>query len=308
MRRNNYKFLDSAKLNQATLIDYENRLRKVALSIFEWVNLPESMDSWFIEKTLYLYGQCAFLYDDKLGYIATKCTSSGGLNIYDLPTKLNCYSYNYQVTKKLYTGLNNNDDECILVMNNFDLLPTINTIQLFAYRLYEAERTTDVNIKAQKTPVVLVVDEKQRLMMENLYNQYNGNQPFIFGDKNQMEDKTLKAIKTDAPYLIDKIQDYKKSVWNEALTFLGINNIPEEKKERLVQDEVDSNNELINLNLQSYLEPRKKACEQFNKKFNFTNTNQAIDVKVRSDLKNIIKNADNIFTSNYSINKEVNNG
>ena len=167
-------------------------------------------------------------------------------------------------------------------------------MELFALRLYEAERTAEVNIKAQKTPVLLLMDEKQRLTMENLYSQYEGNRPVIFGDKNSLGENVIKAINTQAPFIADKIIDYKKEIWNEALTFLGINNIMVDKKERLITDEANSNNELINLNLQSYLAPREEACRQFNEKFGFTGTDKEISVRVRSDLHNIIKNAQSI--------------
>lgn len=93
-------------------------------------------------------------------------------------------------------------------------------MELFALRLYEAERTADVNIKAQKTPVLLLIDEKQRLTMENIYSQYNGNKPVIFGDKNSLGENVIKAINTQAPFIADKIINYKKEIWNEALTFL----------------------------------------------------------------------------------------
>ena len=167
-------------------------------------------------------------------------------------------------------------------------------MELFALRLYEAEQTAMVNIKAQKTPVLLLMDEKQRLTMENLYSQYEGNRPVIFGDKNSLGENVIKAINTQAPFIADKIIDYKKEIWNEALTFLGINNIMVDKKERLITDEANSNNELINLNLQSYLAPRQEACRQFNEKFGFTGTDKEISVRVRSDLHNIIKNAQSI--------------
>ena len=173
---------------------------------------------------------------------------------------------------------------------------------LFAYRLYEAERTCDVNIKAMKTPVMIKVDENQRVMMENLYSQYDGNKPFIFGDKNQLENGLLQAIKTEAPFVADKIMDYKKEIWNEALCFLGINNLSVEKKERLVTSEVSTNNEVINLNLQSFLIPRKEACRQFNELFGLTGTDKEISVRLRSDLKNIIKQEDSIV-KDYDIDK-----
>ena len=298
-KRSNYKFTDSALVNDATYFDYLERLKKIALSMFEWVNLPSSMNARWIERTLYYNGQCALLKDKKYGFINTMCTGGGAINIYGLPTRLNCYSFEYQSLIKLYTGINPlltdkqrenmENNEAILVMNNWESVPTSATIELFAYRLYEAQRTADTNIIAQKTPIMVIVDEKQRLFMENLYNQYNGNQPFIFGDKDQLSIDSLKVIKTDAPFIADKITEYKKEIWNEALTFLGINNIMLEKKERLVEDEANSNNELINLNLQSYLAPRLEACRQFNEKFGLTGTDKEISVRVRSDLHNIIK-------------------
>ena len=304
--RNNYKFIDIAVLNNATFQDYLDRFTKVALSIFEWVNLPSSMNAMYLEKCLFFYGQCALLKDQNFGFINTKCCSNGKVNLYGYPTSLHCYSYEYQTNRRLYTGINTpiNDEytDCILVQNNWERIPTAGTMELFAYRLYEAERTCDVNIKAQKTPVLLLIDENQRLTMENLYNQYNGNRPVIFGDKNNLDSNKIQAISTEAPFVADKIMDYKKEIWNEALTFLGINNIMIDKKERLVTDEANSNNELINLNLQSYLAPRQEACKQFNEKFGFTNTDKKISVRVRSDLHNIIKNAESIVNDYEDIN------
>ena len=278
IRKNkNYQFTDSLIINNETYLDYLNRFKKIALSIFEWVNLPNSMDAIWLEKCLYYNGQCALLRDKNLGFINTNCCSNGDVNIYGLPTSLNCYSFSYSSNRKLYTGLIEGISdlqakqreyyECILVQNNWERIPTAGSMELFALRLYEAERACDVNIKAQKTPLMVLVDEKQRLTMQQLYSQYDGNVPFIFGDKNNLGIDKLKAINTEAPFVADKLMDYKKEIWNEALTFLGVNNIMIDKKERLITDEANSNNELINLNLQSYLAPRQKACKQFNEKF-----------------------------------------
>lgn len=297
---NNLQFLTSLELNDATFMDYLNRFKKVALSMFEWVNLPNSMDARYLERCLYFDGKASLLKDTNYGFINTRCSYNGNLNIYGLPTRLNCYSYEYNTTRTLYTGLDGLSDDrisyletsqAILCMNDWEMIPTAPTMELFAYRLYECERTCDTNIKAQKTPVLLVGNEKQKLLLQNIYNQYDGNQPVTFGDKEILDGIRLECLKTEAPFVADKIMIYKKQIWNEALTFLGINNIIEEKKERLVEDEANSNNELINLNLQSYLAPRKEACKQFNEKFRLTGTDKEIDVRLRSDLKNIIKQA-----------------
>ena len=297
IRAKDMKFLDSALMNSETYFDYVERFKKICLSMFEWVNLPESMNARYLEECLYYKGQASLLKDELYGFINTQCASNGYLNIYGLPTSLNCYSYQYNSIRNLYTGLDGREDkDCVLVMNNWQRIPTASTIELFCQRLAEAEMTAQVNIKAQKTPVLIVVDENQRLMMENLYSQYDGNRPFIFGDKNQVGDGVVKSISTGAEFIADKIMDYKKQIWNEALQFLGINTLQTEKKERLITDEASSNNELINLNLQSMLIPRQEACKQFNKLFGLEGTDKEISVRVRSDLFNIIKQEESVIT------------
>lgn len=307
------EFTDTALLNNETYYDYLERFKKIALSIFEWVNLPPSMNAEYLERCLYYEGQATLLKDKNYGFINTRCCSNGKINIYGFPTNLNCYSYGYASSRKLFTGLNPQlteaqkeymqYNECILVRNNWERIPTAGTMELFAMRLCEAERTIDVNIKAQKTPVLILLNEKQRLTMENIYNQYDGNKPVIFGDKDNLSSEQIKSIKTEAPFVADKVMEYKKEIFNEALTFLGVNNIMVEKKERLISDEANSNNELINLNLQSYLAPRLEACKQFNEKYGLTGTDKEISVRVRSDLHNIIKNAQSIV-NDY---KEIDN-
>ena len=223
--RHNYQFVDNLLVNDTTFIDYLERFKKVALSVFEWVNLPKSMNAMWLEKCLYYHGQASLLKDKTYGFINTNCCANGDLNIYGLPVNLNCYSFGYDSNRNLYTGLieglteaqkeQREFYECILVQNNWDRTPTAGSMELFALRLYEAERTADVNIKSQKTPVLLLVDEKQRLTMENLYSQYDGNKPFIFGDKQNLNPDSLRSIKTEAPFIADKIIDYKKEIWNE---------------------------------------------------------------------------------------------
>lgn len=310
----NQKFKDSLLLNDETYMDYLNRFRRIALSMFEWVNLPKTMNSRYLEECLFYNGQASLLYDKKYGFINTKCAGNGYVNIYGLPSKLHCFSYSFQTDRDLYVGLNDfneskEDEECILVLNNWERVPTAGSMELFAYRLYLAQRTCDVNISSQRYPIMVVGDEKQRLMLENLYSQYDGNQPFIFGNKNQLTGEEMKVLNTSAPYVVDKITEYKKEIFNEALTYLGINNVSVKKKERLTESESNENTELVNLNLQSMLAPRLEACRQFNEKFGLTGTDKEISVRVRSDLENIIKREQSIvsdYLDNGQIDKKEN--
>lgn len=292
-------FRDAILMNNQTYIDYLERMKKICLSMFEWQNLPESMNARFLEMCLYYNGQAALLYDDMMGYINTMACDGGYINIYGLPTEVQCYSYRFNQRRSLYmtdTG-EEKGKECILVMNNYERVPTAATISLFAYRLAEAQRTADVNIKAQRTPVLITTDQKQFFTLKKMYEEYDGNTPAIFADKNVISPDALKAIKTDAPFIVNDIMEYKLKIWDEFLTFMGLNNLAE-KKERFVTSEVDSNNEVINLNLQALLIPRKDACKQFNEKYGLMGKN-AIDVKVRSDLYNLVKEFESV-TSEYN--------
>lgn len=296
------EFRDAVIMNDATYMDYLNRMRRIALSMFEWVNLPKTMNARYLEQCLYYNGQAAFLYDSDYGFINTQAVDSGYVNIYGLPTKVNCFSFRFNTMRELYVPDSNlpAEEECILVMNNYDRVPTSTTLCLYAERLTEAQRTADINIKAQRTPILIPVDQKQYFTMKKMYEEYDGNTPAIFADKNLINSDALKAIKTDAPFIANDIALYKREIWNEMLTTLGISNLSE-KRERLISQEADSNNELINMNMEAMLIPRKQACKEFNDKFGLTGS-RAIDVKLRSDLYNIIKENESII-SDYEIEK-----
>ena len=190
------------------------------MTLFEWSGLPDSMDSRFLEKVLYENGLACFCYDDSLGWLSLRCLPSDYLNVYDLANRYKAYGTGYEKTFE--------KDSIVLVRNNLDEIPTINTIHLFAMRLFEAERSIEVNVKAQKTPVLIKCSDKQRLTLKNVYAKYDGNEPVIFGDKD-LDVEEFTVLKTDAPFIADKLTEYKRNIWSEALSFLGVNNTPAEK-------------------------------------------------------------------------------
>jgi hypothetical protein len=270
----------SAELNNKTYIDYYNRLMELALNVFEWENLPPSVDERFLELTLYEMGYCLYFNDEIIGNLALTCTIGGQLDVYRIPVLRRAYAVNG------YNKMCSTKDS-VLIFNNYLHTPTQLTIELFARRLYEIERAIDVNVKAQKTPTLILSSEQQRLTMQNLYMQYDGNKPFIFGDKN-MDIEGIKSLKTDAPFVADKLEILKHQIWNEALTFCGIENSNQDKKERLVSDEVGSNYGNIEAQRNVMLNARKQAVKKINAIFG---TN--IDVHFRSNLATIV-NVDNV--------------
>lgn len=265
-------------INNLTYIDYLNRLKLIATSLFSWKNLDENAGfgaSRFLEQVLYENGRACFVKDKEKGYLALKVNPSDKLNVYNLPEKVLAWSLGYN---KEYLF-----DDIIYIMNNELEIPTSNTINLFAYRLYETERTIDTNLIAQKTPVLIEGDTKTILTLKNVYMQYSGNTPFIFGNKQFDISNKLNVLKTDAPYLIDKLEDHKHEIWNEALTFLGINNANTDKKERLITSEVESNDDLINYYLNCFYKTRKDACDRINKKYGLN-----IEISLNKDVLDLL--------------------
>lgn len=263
---------ESAIMNSKTYLQYYNRLVDLAISMFEWKNLPESVDPRFIEWCLFHDGMCVFFRDDVMGELALQCMIGGKLDVYRIPIERTAYASN-GYRKKL------DNTNSVIIYNNELHTNSLLDVEQYALRLYETERTIDVNLHAQKTPVLIQCSENQRLTMRNLYMQYDGNVPFIFGDKN-LDLNSLKVMKTDAPFIADRLMQYKFQLWNEAMTYLGISNVNMHKKERLLNDEVTRNMGSTVAQRFTRLNARKQACAQINRMFGLE-----IDVDYREDVQ-----------------------
>lgn len=268
-RSGNRLFEESALLNNVTYMQYFNRLTELAISMFEWQNLPPSVDPRYIELHLFQNGSMVYFNDDVIGNLCLDCLPNGNFDVYGNPVLRRAYSSynNYQ--------RNLNEDNSVIIWNNYLRTNSITDIKMFSRRLYLLDRIIDVNANAQKTPVLVQGTEKQRLTLINLYKEYDGNAPFIFGDKN-LDLNALKSLNTGAPYVADKIYQLKTQIWNEALTYLGISNISIQKKERLITDEVTRNQGGTIASRYSRLQARRDAVVKINAMFG---TNISVDYR-----------------------------
>lgn len=258
-RRKHTLLNQSANLNNASFSYYYYRLMDLAISMFEWSNLPDSVDERFLELTLFRDGQAVYFNDVVMGNLALPCTLSGGFDVYGIPVRRRAYAVN---------GYNRQLDRSnsVIIYNNQLHINTEPTIWHFATRLWDLDRTIDVNAKAQKTPVLIKGSEQQQLTLQNLYEQYTGNQPVIYGD-NSLIAEGLQVLKTDSPFVADKLQELRNQIWNEAISFLGISNVMYQKKERMVTDEVMRQMGGTIASRNSRLEARRQAAEKINLMF-----------------------------------------
>ena len=286
--------------NNSTFVDYLDRLKLLSTSIFSWKNLDKVAGfgaEQFLEKALYDYGRACFIKDPEYGFMVLNVNPSDKLNIYKLPIRVQAWSIGY--TKQLPF------DDVVYIMNNNLQKPTVDTIRLIAYRLYETERTIDVNLMAQKTPILIQGDTKTILTLKQVYEQYSGNTPFIFGNKQFDLSNKLSAIKTDAPYIVDKLTEHKKDLMTEALNYLGIDNFFSDKKERLITAEAEGTEALTNFYLNCFYKTRQEAVDMINKKF-LSDSSDKIELSVnREEIARLKDELDKFTKERKSENGEI---
>lgn len=260
-KRKNNNFWSSLEENSNAYLYYLDRFTELSLAMFDWKNLPDTMDPRYLEMALFRDGKAVVFVDEAVGMLGLSVTLAGGFNAYGYPNRRRAISRYSSYQKELTPS------DSVLVYNNLMRTNTYPKIRWFADRLWNLDRIIDVNANAQKTPILVQCEENQRLTAENIYKEYDGNSPVIFGKKGLANEGIIQVLKTDSPYVADKIYELKCNIFNEALTFLGIPNSIVNKKERLIKDEVQRDLGGALASRYSRLGARQRACELINKMF-----------------------------------------
>ena len=253
------EFWQSGQMNNRLYAMYYDYLTELAISMFEWKNLPDSIDERYMELVLYSRGQAVFFKDEVMGFLCLENITQGKFDVYRVPMRRQAIAANGY--KKALT-----EENSVIIYNNYLRTNTMSAMRNYAELMWDLDQAIRVNAKAQKTPILINCDENERLTLQNLYMQYDGNQPVIYGTK-EIRGNMLQVLNTSAPYVGKDLYELKTKYWNEALTYLGISNINIQKKERLVADEVTR---MVGGTIASRyrrLEMRRKACEKINAMF-----------------------------------------
>lgn len=230
---------------------------------FKWSNLPKGIESRHIEKFLYEHGQVAFFFDEKLGYKCLPCSDTGMLNIYGDPLQFFVLSENGEGNTTL------NFDEMVRIQANDHCSPNIRKVKYYTEYINKIETTMSINLEQQKFPYVIPTTEKNRLTMKNIFEQFKEGIQAIFVDDRMSNggDLGIQVLRTDAPFLLHDLQKHKNETLNEMYSWLGINNTNQDKKERMLVDEVNVNNSYIQMNLENEFRLRELACSMINEKY-----------------------------------------
>lgn len=255
-------------LNDATYLSYMWRLYDLAISLFEWKNLPQGINERQLEWWLLRNGMAIMIYDEAIasdpeqrspdGFAVMQVALNGPFDIYNIPKKRTAYSMDPN-----YSNVQCDVTDSVICFNNYARVPTFLTLDLYAKQLWQADRTVYTNISQQKTPRIVKSSEKQRLSMQNLFAQTDGFMPVVWADKD-LDLTGVEVLDTVSFYVADKVQIVKHQIWNEALTFLGIENTNTDKKERMVSNEVMNNMGDVEAERFTRLNARKQFCAECN--------------------------------------------
>lgn len=248
---------------------YYQYLSTLAYQLFEWHNLPDTIDPRYLEMTIHQFGYVGFYKDDQLGYIATQGAVSGEVNHYLLPTRFNATSPTYQKNFPLFHYIDegnkttHGEEKGVVIWNNDYHFSSMPSIRMFSEDLAEIKEVIRTNQNAQKTPYILTANDNTRHSILNLYRKLEDNAPVIITHED-VNPETISVLNTNAPYVVDKLNTQKNAVWNEIMTYFGIKNANLEKRERMIVDEVESNNEQISSSGNIMLKSRLEACKLIN--------------------------------------------
>lgn len=266
------------KEEQRLLLIHLEHYRNIALNLYEWENLPEGMEGRHIESALLHHGQAFFYDNETLGFICLPCSNSGQMNVYGEPTKLLITGHGFNENRHITEG--------VRIINNPRVIPTDITLNYYCMKLAQIDSTINTNLIQQKVPFIFATSKENELTIKNLYAKMYAGEPAIFIDQtllNANGNLNIQSVSCEAPYLIDKLQQHRFEVEKELLTFLGINTTIE-KKERLLQDETNANNEQITLNVEIGLREREKACEEINQRYGLNVQVYAKDIDVKGGI------------------------
>lgn len=288
--------LSDKRATHAAYADYYHRLKNLATTMFKWNGLPDSVNERYLEWCLFVDGRAVFFEDPTKGFMCLKA-SLEGINFYDEPIKIRPIS-----PIKSFDAID--FDKCALIRNTPDMYPTFLTTLRYTEKLWDIDETINVNVKAQKTPVLILTDTKQKSTAQAVYQKYTGNTPVIYGMKGTFDPNSFMVLRTDAPFVAGQLQDIKITMYNEYLSFLGIG-MADFKRERRVTNEVEQFDQQANALANIGLSQRKKACEKINKLFGLN-----VSVRLATDTYMTVgeKYSNNASTISYVRSKATNEG
>lgn len=165
-------------------------------------------------------------------------------NIEDEPSVVNFV--NLRGAKFIPSTMQKVNVDCVIGWAHSSHAPICAFAKFYIERICDVEETIGMNLFVHKMPRLIVCSPEDKARVQDLMEAIERGEKKLFLDADDVQAiKNVLEAGGSTQYIIDKLYQYKTSLENELLTFLGLNNIPVEKAERLITAEADSNNQVI---------------------------------------------------------------
>lgn len=254
------KLIHSQISNAKTYMMYRNEMLTLAENVFEFKNLPPFIDVAYLNKVLLRNGAIAFFKDEVLGVIALPFDVTGNFDIYGRPQEIMARAANGRYFRSLKQG------EFVIMYDNNSRLPLFMDICQMAERISLSKRTIDVNIIQQRTPRIWKTSKDKENTLKDMLSDIDGMEENI-ATYDSIDIDDMNVVLAPAPYVADKIDLHLDKEWAEFYRLIGVANLIEQKKERLIKDEMSASQGGTIASRFSRFEPRQRAIKEINDMF-----------------------------------------
>lgn len=309
---NNHQYLKANKNNLKNEfkrnLEFNNILNKllnIAINIFDWDfgDLPFSkriVEIGFITAN----GVCCFI-DDGIFILPARPTRE--LNLYGDPKNVIVTGYNYtkEITLiNIFNDVKLKNGEGVYQRDSDTNYLLYNYILAYAEKISDKMRALDILTQKLKSPYIVKCAKEEELTVKKALSKLFDNDDLILlTDELKNLDNATELLNTNIqPTLITAMKESIMFDYSNFLEIIGINTDPNpDKMERKLVDEVNSNNDLIKLQLFSRLEKREEFCEKVKKAFGI---NIKVKLKIKEKENNELFGMEQIFNDNTRENKK----
>lgn len=243
-------------------IYYRMKLLKLILQRFEFVGLPETWDTDYFLEHLFLDGVICIT-DTSAGVLALK-TGVTGIGIFDQPTE--CIIVN-PVLGQMRRTIN---EDCALIKIQLDYQGVGWILNRYSTMLAMCDSSIAVNLLNTKATFVFGATSKaQAETFKAIFDKISMGEPAVFTSENNttLIKEQMFTMPAKENFIADDVQLLKRKIINEFLTDIGISNANTDKRERLVTDEVNANNDEIVANIQHWYDNINEGLNKANELF-----------------------------------------
>lgn len=248
------------------LSQYEN----MAVQMIQWNGMPDEIPKYAPERWLYTQGQATFFKIPVTGEYAILPVASGSvkLDIYGRPQEWRAFAVGQSEQARYINNLTLNTDNAVLIWSNQRHTADTIYVNEIVDKMVSIDRTLDINNLIMRTPFAIKGNKDNILTMQNVIKSINDGDAFILeNDTTGAVTNDIDVIDLGVDWLGVELSEQYETYHDRILRFFGIDYLPVEKRERMVTDEANANNQELEIRRSARLEYRMVACDEINKLF-----------------------------------------